>query len=75
MDNERQPSNIARLGVNDSLITGGVFNFHLHSQGRVGCHFEVNLVEDDADNSAAGVTAGARVSGPNRARGRLSYRW
>jgi len=73
MANERLPSNPARLGVNDSVITGGVFNFHPPSQGKIDCHVAMNLADGDAEGSTAAVAPGARFGGLDRGRGRLSH--
>jgi len=70
MDDERQPSNPAGLDLRHSLVTGGVFNVYLHSQGRVGCFSEMDLADGDPENPTSGDVAGARFSGLDRARGR-----
>ena len=69
MDDDRHASNPAGLAFNRSLVTGGVFNVYLPSQGRVGCRSEMN----QAENPTAGLAAGTRFSGLDRVRGTLSY--
>ena len=73
MDDERQTPNPAGLAFNHSLVTGGVFNVYLPSQGKVSCHSEMNLADGGPENFIGGIATGAEFSGLNRARGRLSH--